>query len=187
MSHIPAMGDTMKNRGLLLAAIVLAVIGITGIVVVQVLAGSGAIVPGSVSVVPGGPPSATATSSAGAAGASSVGERIYLTGVGGSGSAIAYVAPALSQGALRRGGGGCASCHGVQGRGATVSMMMMGTITAPDIRYQSLISAGFTDARIREAITGGLDETGSPLDPAMPRWQMSDSDVTAVIAYLKTL
>jgi len=54
-------------------------------------------------------------------------------------------------------------------------------------RHFALIKAGFTDATIRAAIRNGLDETGKPLKDAMPRWQMSDPDLNAAIAYLKVL
>jgi hypothetical protein len=65
---------------------------------------------------------------------------------------------------------------------------MMGTaVKAPDITYDALVKQGFTDATIGRAIRDGLDESGQPLQDAMPRWQMSDPDVGAVIAYLKQL
>jgi mono/diheme cytochrome c family protein len=66
--------------------------------------------------------------------------------------------------------------------------MMTGTaIKAPDITYSALIKAGFKDATIRSAIRDGLDEAGKPLKDAMPRWQMSEADLNATIAYLKVL
>jgi mono/diheme cytochrome c family protein len=123
----------------------------------------------------------------GASGYSSVGERIYLTGVGSDGQRIAHSAPRVSQGSLMMGGGGCGSCHAADGRGGTISMMTGTAIKAPDITYGALIKAGFTDATIRTAIHDGLDETGKPLNDAMPRWQMGDADLGATIAYLKQL
>lgn len=118
---------------------------------------------------------------------SSVGERIYLTGVGGDGQRIAHTAPHVSQGALMMGGGGCASCHGADGRGRTIRMMAGTAIEAPDITYDALVKAGFTPATIREAIHSGTDEAGQKLKDAMPRWRMSDADLDATIAYLKEL
>jgi len=100
----------------------------------------------------------------------SVGERIYLTGVGSDGQSIPHTAPRVSQGALMMGGGGCGSCHGRDGKGGTIKMMMGSEIKAPDVTYGALIKAGFTDATIRTAITDGLDESGKPLKDAMPRW-----------------
>jgi mono/diheme cytochrome c family protein len=118
---------------------------------------------------------------------SSVGDRIYLTGVGADGQKIPHTAPAVSQGSLMMGGGGCGSCHGATGRGGTIEMMMGTAVKAPDITYDALVKQGFTDATIGRAIRDGLDESGQPLQDAMPRWQMSDPDVGAVIAYLKQL
>jgi mono/diheme cytochrome c family protein len=118
---------------------------------------------------------------------SSAGQQIYLTGNGSDGRPILHTAPPVSQGALMMGGGGCGSCHGANGRGGTIRMMMGPAIEAPDITYAALIKAGFTDATIAAAIRKGTDESGKPLKDAMPRWQMTDADVSATIAYLKVL
>jgi cytochrome c oxidase subunit II len=123
----------------------------------------------------------------GASDSSSVGERIYLTGVGADGQDISRSAARVSQGALMMGGGGCGSCHGADGRGGTIKMMAGTAIKAPDVAYGALIGAGFTEATIRQAIRDGLDESGKRLDDAMPRWQMSDPNLDATIAYLKQL
>jgi len=118
---------------------------------------------------------------------SSDGERIFLTGVDAQGQVISHTAPRVSQGALMMGGGGCASCHAANGRGGTIRMMTGAAIVAPDITYPALIKTGFTDTTIAGAIRDGRDEAGKPLDDAMPRWQMSDADIAATIAYLKAL
>jgi hypothetical protein len=118
---------------------------------------------------------------------SSDGQHIYLTGVGTNGQSIARTAPAVSQGSLMMGGGGCGSCHGPSGRGATIRMMTGTAIEAPNITHTALIKAGFTDTTIRTAIRDGVDESGKPLKDAMPRWQMSEADLNATIAYLKVL
>jgi len=118
---------------------------------------------------------------------SSVGERIFLTGVGSDGEPIKRTAPAVSEGSLMMGGNGCGSCHGADGRGGSITMMMGTAIKTPDITYDALVKEGFTDATIKRAIREGLDEAGKPLEDAMPRWQMSDADVAATIAYLKVL
>lgn len=118
---------------------------------------------------------------------SSVGELIWLTGVGTDGREISHTAPRVSQGALMMGGGGCGSCHAADGRGGTIRMMTGTAIKAPDVTYDALIKAGFTDTTIRKAITDGLDESGKELDAAMPRWQMGAADLDATEAYLKVL
>lgn len=117
----------------------------------------------------------------------SVGQRIFLTGVGSDGQSIPRTATRVSQGSLMMSGGGCGSCHRANGRGGTIRMMMGTAIKTPDITYGALIKEGFTDATIKRAILDGLDEAGKPLNEPMPRWQMTNADVDATIAYLKTL
>ena len=82
----------------------------------------------------------------------------------------------------------------------------MGVDVLPsDIRYRALVgdvSSGeptaeppgrahehrpYTEALLKRAITQGLDSSGAPLDPAMPRWRMGEQDLNDLIAYLKTL
>lgn len=118
---------------------------------------------------------------------SSDGERIFLSGVGTDGGDIARSTPNGSGGAPMMSGGGCASCHGTDGRGSTVRSVGGTTIKAPNITYDALIEDGFTDATIAAAIRDGVDEKGEQIDAAMPRWQMSEADVDATIAYLKVL
>ena len=155
--------------------------------------GGGMMGNGASSAMPGGGSNASpgggmmGGSGAGTDSYSSVGERIYLTGVGADGQKISHTAPAVSQGSLMMGGGGCSSCHGADGRGGTIKMMAGTAVEAPDITYDTLVNEGFTDATIGRAIRDGLDEAGQPLEDAMPRWQMSDADVGEVIAYLKQL
>jgi mono/diheme cytochrome c family protein len=89
---------------------------------------------------------------------------------------------------------GCASCHGLDGRGRVTQ-----TFTAPDITYANLTDpAGmlqpdgsrgptYTDATLRKAVTQGIDPEGSKLAQPMPQWQLTDQEWTALLAYLKTL
>jgi mono/diheme cytochrome c family protein len=132
-------------------------------------------------------PSASAATPAGnGAPSANVGKQIYLTGVGSNSLPILSEEPTSSMGALLLGGGGCAACHGTNGHGGQVRAANV-TITAPNIVYAGLIKGGYTDATLSGAITWCTDENGQPLDPAMPCWQMSDSDAASTIAYLKTL
>lgn len=123
----------------------------------------------------------------GSTGDASPGERIFLTGVGSDGRAIPHTASRVAQSSLMMGGGGCASCHGADGRGGTLRTMSGAEIQAPDVTHDVLVESGFTDATIRRAILSGLDEGGRPLDAAMPRWQMTPVDLGATIAHLKEL
>lgn len=134
-----------------------------------------------------GPGQNTSVPSVGSGSYDSLGEQIWVTGVGSDGRQIAFSAPRQSQGALMMGSGGCASCHGQDGRGGTIRMMMGAAIKAPDVTYSNLAKDGYTEQTIGRAITQGLDEAGKPLEQAMPRWQMNATDLSATIAYLRVL
>lgn len=127
------------------------------------------------------------------------GERIYFTGTSSSGNAIRAEMPGMHR--MSGGGMACADCHGSNGRGGTVRMMM-GSYQAPDIRYETLTAEQhehdegeggheehppYTDETIKRAITEGVDPAGEPLEFPMPRWQMSESDLSDLLDYLKTL
>lgn len=124
----------------------------------------------------------------------SPGERIYYTGIGVNGYPIfRYGGPMWE----RMHGGGCVSCHGTHGRGGVP--VMMGTAIPTDIRYKALTGKvkhthggeekghHYTDALIKRAITKGIEADEELLDWTMPRWQMSEADLDALIDYLKTL
>ena len=121
---------------------------------------------------------------------SSNGEMIYYTGFNETGQQIP----------IRGGlhwlyvhGGSCVNCHGVNGKGS-VPIMMSAAIPS-DITYDSLTSEDkhegehdpYTDETIKIAIRDGIDPSGEEFDYAMPKWDMSDSDLDDLIEYLKTL
>jgi len=124
-----------------------------------------------------------------AGGFASNGEQIFFTGT----SARDPIATTGGPTWFRMHGGGCATCHGPDGRGGTV--VMMGSFTAPDITYKTLTGDApemddhrpYTDELIKRAITRGLDPEGRRLNLNMPRWQMSDRDLDDVIEYLRIL
>ncbi|MBI4362664.1 MAG: cytochrome c [Euryarchaeota archaeon] len=62
---------------------------------------------------------------------------------------------------------GCASCHGMDGKGGLPG------VGAPDIR-------GASEARVRGALAGGVPLMSSFI-------KLNDEEVTAVVAYLKYL
>ncbi len=122
------------------------------------------------------------------------GERIFFTATSNSGKITSSIGTMTMRGGMM----GCAVCHGADGKGRRGSMMMW-DYEAPDIRYSSLTTEGhggqaghegeppFTDELIKRAITQGLDPEGKQLKPPMPVYQMSDSDLNDLMAYLKTL
>jgi cytochrome c oxidase subunit II len=129
------------------------------------------------------------------------GERIYFTARSASGQPIRADVDRMQ--GMQRGGMACVDCHGEDGRGGVVRIMMMERFEAPDIRYKTLAEEDhaqegqeendhdehppYTDETLKRAITEGIDPAGEPLDWPMPRWQMDESDLDDLIAYLKTL
>jgi cytochrome c oxidase subunit II len=120
------------------------------------------------------------------------GERIYFTAQDASGQAITYQGgtAGMMSGRLT-----CAGCHGPEGHGGQVTLMMQ-TFDAPDITWPALTEAGqtgemdhppFTVETVKRAITEGEDTAGQPLKPPMPRWSMSASDLNDLAGYLQTL
>jgi len=121
------------------------------------------------------------------------GEQIYFTATSQRGT------PITSDTSMGMMGGrtACASCHGPDGRGQRVRVMM-GTFEAPDIRYKTLTAKKmehdqgeehppYTDETIKRAITQGVDPAGKPLERPMPRWKMSDEDLNDLLDFLKSL
>jgi cytochrome c oxidase subunit 2 len=160
----------MRHTWLLVLGLVLLGVGVLGLLVAEYFATT----------------TTTTQSQARASSYATAGQRIFQTGLDAQGNPIPRSAPPVSEGALMMGGGGCASCHGSNGHGSTVSMMM-GFIEAPDITYTTLTHEGYTDSTIERAIRDGVDEENKPLDQAMPRWHMTAAQLRDTLAYLKEL
>ncbi len=105
-----------------------------------------------------------------------VGRTVFTTGKDASG-AIAFTQglPAVKS----KGVAACVDCHGTDGKGKKG--------LGPDITWTAIKGTFGTEALFSRAVTEGKDEKGAALKPAMPRFQMSPADVTAVYAYIKTL
>ncbi len=111
----------------------------------------------------------------------SEGERIFFTGSS-SKRVIPFEGGPMW---LRRMGGGCVSCHGEDGRGGIP--VMMSNIVAPDITYDELRKEGMATDDIKKAIREGINEENETLSWIMPRWEMTDEELDAVIDFLKEL
>lgn len=126
----------------------------------------------------------------------STGESIYRYGVSTNGAVIPRTTSQGSGKGMMRGmlRGGCATCHGSDGRGRTTMMF-----AAPDITYVNLSDpAGmvmpngdrdetYTDVSLRRAITTGVDPSGEELGWPMPRWELTTQEWEGLLTYLKTL
>jgi mono/diheme cytochrome c family protein len=98
---------------------------------------------------------------------------------------------------MRGGEMSCATCHGPDASGGTVPMMM-GSIKAPDIRWNHLVEEqhldehneehpAYTAESFKRAVTQGLDPSGEELHWMMPRWVMTDTQLDDLIDYLQTV
>lgn len=88
----------------------------------------------------------------------------------------------------------CASCHGIDGSGRSE-----GGVVPSDIRWETLSKAygvthesgrshpAYTESSLKRAITEGVDPAGNPILVAMPRYRMTESDLSALMAYMRGL
>lgn len=132
------------------------------------------------------------------------GERIYFTATSENSTNITYTGGPSS--GMMMGGGSltCASCHRPNGRGGVHSMTGMQTMNAPDIRWSVLAgemdgehggesgeghgSGEYNLETFRLAVVEGKHpDDATPLSTNMPRWKISNDDLTDLITYLKTL
>jgi cytochrome c553 len=129
-----------------------------------------------------GPPSSAAPAAADA----SLGELIFTTGIGVSGQHIACEKGSTM---FKSKPGGCANCHGKDGKGKKTPQGK----EFPPICFSDLCQpkggkpAMYKEDALATPIVKGLDEEGKPLKDDMPRWKLTDAELAALVAYLKEL
>jgi ABC-type branched-subunit amino acid transport system substrate-binding protein len=119
------------------------------------------------------------------------GKQIYLQGTSPTGGKISA---SLSGNELPANALPCAGCHGRDGRGkpeggVDPSNLQWDELTKP---YEVTTPSGrrhgaYPDRLFVRAVSLGLDPAGNPLNPAMPRYQMSREDMDRLLAYLQRL
>jgi|GEM_PF-821399 len=144
------------------------------------------------------------------------GERIYFTGTSEGSGNIDYTGGPDIGGMMMGGQLSCASCHGPNARGGE-HRMHMEIMDAPNIRWDALAGhgsegheegedahaeeeaehaeedehaaeeGGYDLETFRRAVVAGVHPDGEPLSEDMPRWQISDSDLRDLAAYLQSL
>lgn len=124
------------------------------------------------------------------------GEQIYYTGTSRTGPPITAQMPDGFGMGMMNDRFACVDCHGENGEGGTLRMMM-NTVIVPNIQYEHLTggehSEGeeehppYTDETLKRAVTEGLNPAGERLDWPMPVWSMTDEQLNDLIAFLKTL
>lgn len=118
-------------------------------------------------------PAAVSTSTS-----TSNGRSIFQTGKDGDGAQIVARKPPLFP--------SCAACHRADGSGG---IHLAGGAISADLRHPALVTAQkkpYTIALLERAISTGIDNTGAPLNPVMPHWQLSQRDLQAVADYVFT-
>lgn len=130
------------------------------------------------------------------------GERIYFTATNEQGEPIIYEGGPAFEGMMMQSRLACVSCHGTAGRGG-VHIMHMQMMDAPDIRYEALNTEASEHENnedgmehtqgeygldtFRRAVVEGKHPDGEALSTDMPRWAMSNEDLSALFEYLKLL
>jgi hypothetical protein len=111
-----------------------------------------------------------------------LGSSIYRDGIGLDGPLGYTEGPAW----LAFTDSGCAVCHGESGEGLTARAGDI-TGTAPPVTYATLTEKGYSDQAIRRAITDGVAHNGAPLHHYMPRWDLTEEELDALVDHLKKL
>ena len=136
-----------------------------------------------------------------AAKSASVGESIYRHGVLGSGMPLAA---SRGEGLSISGGeAACLNCHQRSGLGAKAGNRFIPPLAGaylfrvrpkdgddselPFVEGMHGAREPYTDTTLARAIREGLDSEGRPLDDLMPRFELNDVDMAALIDYLKSL
>jgi hypothetical protein len=131
------------------------------------------------------------------------GRRIYEEGLTVDGSPLLALSAGDSR--LRGAQAACTLCHRRSGMGSREGRVAVSPVTGP-ILYSKPASAvptrpgreapvirplrqeareAYDDARLARAIRTGIDSSGTPLDPLMPRYALEAADMQALVAYLR--
>ncbi len=128
------------------------------------------------------------------------GEAIFRLGALPSGKALVATSATGTQ--IEGSAGACINCHRRSGLGAREGQNLIPPVTGrylfrprgggagPDVGFVEGYRGErepYTDATLARAIREGLDSEGKPLKPLMPRFEIGDTDMAALIDYLKGL
>lgn len=118
-----------------------------------------------------------------------VGQQIYRQGLQGDGQPV----QALVMGDIPVSGDQftCLHCHRYSGLGGAEGSKYVMPTSGPAL-YNPRVNIyherpAYTDETLAELLRYGIDPGGNLLDPVMPLYELSESDMQALIAYLKTL
>ena len=121
------------------------------------------------------------TGAADAAGDLVLGRRLFEDGLNARGElvrALTGMPPSPLVGAQAA----CGACHGSDARGSAA---------APDIRWKALAISGaaaaYSERSFARAVSEGLGPSNTLLSTAMPRYSLSNPELAAIAAYLRSL
>lgn len=122
------------------------------------------------------------------------GEALFRQGIGRDGRDIS--ARIGEEGGVRMQGGNvaCANCHGQDARGGSEGWirppdLRWTTLTAPQgrLRADGSMRPAYDTAGFARALRGGIASDGRPLDSVMPRYDLADDEIQALLRHLQTL
>lgn len=121
-----------------------------------------------------------------------LGRSLFEQGRGRDGREIGARMGASEGVGLRGGAVACANCHGRDGRGGGE-----GWVRAPDLRWFALgrpnlrangaQRPAYDLVSLTRALRGGIGADATPLDSTMPRYDLADDEIAALLAYLHRL
>ena len=120
------------------------------------------------------------------------GKLIYRTGASDAGNEIKAVFGSAG-GALPATSFPCVNCHGRRGEGA-----QEGGLQPPPLTWRALTTPGrspltdrsrnaYDQNSLARAIRQGIDPAGRSLHPGMPRYQLNEAQMRALVSYLKII
>jgi hypothetical protein len=132
------------------------------------------------------------------------GRRIYQEGILSDGQTLRAISAGNAR--LSNEQAACVVCHRRSGMGSREGAQAVSRITGPalyakpvpywpvrpgrEVRIKPLrrdTRSAYDDNTLARALREGIDPDGSPLTPLMPRYELSETDTQALIAYLRQL
>lgn len=118
----------------------------------------------------------------------SEGERLYFTGVSSSGD---LMIPIGGHHHMQMHGGSCVTCHGGDKEGG-MRMWPRFWVVAPALTFDALSKehndghahTSYDEVALRDAIVMGINPRGEKLHETMPKWEISDKSLDALVHYL---
>lgn len=113
-----------------------------------------------------------------------LGKRIYAQGIGTAPIESNFVNSGIRAPASQY---PCIQCHGESGQGGREAGVKIANIAPAVFAARNLAHGQSIHDYLHGAISSGIGASGMTLHPAMPRYQMTETDMSNLLAYLKRL